>query len=208
MKYKILLLIVVSYALLTSCSTRKIDFNSYSHPDFSNKKYESVAIYYNTNNLNHRTNLESVFVDELTDGEVKAEQGSILLPPIEEWSNEEKQRILKEKNIDGFITFELNSHDNIGSGSETESESEIYPFKVTTKENRNDDDDDDEIDDYTKYSLTVKLLDVNSNKVAWQGKFDPFYLKFLEKGRRKMNTRNMVRGIIDELETKGHIILD
>ncbi len=205
MKYKSLLLIVISFALFTSCSTRKIDFNSYSHPDFSNKKYQSVAVYYDTDNINHRTNLESVFVDELTDGEVNATQGSILLPPIEEWSNEEKQRTLKDKNIDGFITFELNSYANVDSGNETESESEIYPFKVTTKEHRNDD---DEIDDDTKYSLTVKLIDVSSNKIAWQGKFDPFYLKFLKKGRRKMNTKNMVRGIIDELEAKGHIILD
>jgi hypothetical protein len=208
MTNRILLPLIVFCVLFTSCSTRKIDFNSYSHPDFSNKKYESIAVYYDTDNINHRTNLESVFVDELTDGEVNAVQGSILLPPIEEWSNEEKQRILKDKNIDGFITFELNLQANVDSGNETESDSELYPFKVTTKNNYDNDDDDDESDDDTKYSLTVKLIDFSSNKIAWQGKFDPFYLKFLEKGRRKLNSRNMVRGIIDELEAKGHLILD
>jgi hypothetical protein len=168
-----------------------------------NKEYESIAIYYDTDNLNYRNSVESTFTGELADSDVNAAQGSILFPPLEDWSETYKQKNLKEKGIGALLTFELDSIKPIKVVDDVENENELYPFKVSVK----NDDDEDEVNN-THYSLNLMLIDVETNTIAWQGKFDPFYLKFLEKGRRKSNSKNMVRGIIAELEAKGHIVLD
>ncbi|MFN3195767.1 MAG: hypothetical protein ACE364_07465 [Chlorobiota bacterium] len=202
MLYKTLLTVIISCALVSSCSLKKINLNSYSHPDFINKKYESVAVYYESENFDYRSDVESSFVEELRDGEVQAVQGSILFPPLEEWSDNYKQQKLKEKGIGALIVFELDSVQPIKVVDGTENE--IYPFKVSEK---GYEDEEDRINK-THYTMSIMLIDVESNTIAWQGKFDPFYLKFLDKDGRKSNTKNMARGILKELEAKGHIVLD
>ena len=171
-------------------------------PRFSKKEYESVAIYYDTENLNYRNSVESTFVEELKDGEVNAVQGSVLFPPLDEWSDDYIQQKLKEKGIGALIVFELDSVQPIKVVDGTENE--IYPFKVSEK---GYEDEEDRINK-THYTMSIMLIDVESSTIAWQGKFDPFYLSFLDKDRRKSNTRNMARGILEELEAKGHIVLD
>lgn len=201
---KILLAVIISCALVSSCSVKKINLNSYSHPDFLKKEYESVAIYYDTENLNYRNSVESTFVEELRDGEVNAVQGSVLFPPLDEWSDDYIQQKLKEKGIGALIVFELDSILPIKVVDEEENENELYPFKVSEK---NYEDEEDRVHK-THYTMSIMMIDVESNTIAWQGKFDPFYLSFLDEGRRKSNAKNMVRGILEELEAKGHIVLD
>lgn len=195
--------------LLQSCVS--IETTSYSDPDYIGKPYSKICVYSVETDLNSRSKIERIFVDEFLDEGITAVEGSMIFPPTRTWKEEEFQKTLLANGFDGFLKIEI-MDENVNVTTNPVYDTDTY---TSTREN-----DDGETETITETRTTVSenrnvylhnkfqadMIDVKTNKVAWRG----FSATDADVSLLGMNRETVIEkfaeGVIKELEVKGHIL--
>lgn len=204
--YILLSAIVISF--LQSCVS--LDTTSYSDPSFASKPYKKICVYSIDVNLNYRSALEKAFVKEFKDLGIDAVEGSFIFPPTREWKEEEFQKALLANGFDGFLKVEL-LYENIIVNPSPVFDAVAYTLS----------EDDEDIEDEIiagaiaafadnslgniNYQFQADMIDIETNKIAWSGfssteQDAAFLVEY-----RSTVFKKFAKGVLEELEDKGHI---
>ncbi len=196
--------------ILPSCVS--IETTSYSDPAFIAKPYNRICVYSVETDLNKRSNIESIFVDEFLDEGITAVEGSMIFPPTREWKEEDFQGILLTNKFDAFLKVEI-IDENVKVTTTPIYDTDTY---TSTRENE-----DGETETYTETRTTLNenrnvhlhnkfqadLIDVKTNKIAWRG----FSATDAEVGNMAISRATIIEkfaeSVIEELEFKKHILV-
>ncbi|MCX6147338.1 MAG: hypothetical protein NTW25_08830 [Candidatus Kapabacteria bacterium] len=208
-KYNTYLMLALLSIVLASCATTKT--TSYSDPDFRGKKFNSICVYAEVEDLEMRKTLETKLADELKDNGIVTFIGIDLFPPTREWTDDQFQKTLKDIKVDGYLRVRLTNTDvreSIGNATTTTT---TNGEKV--KANRDNKEKYKEVSTSTTTvnrtktfysSFKTDLIEVASNKLAWTATSNS------ESGEWLGSEFNLIFGsfssdIAKELKAKGHI---
>ena len=137
--YDVLIIIFVGLFLLADCTSVRL--TTFRDPAFQTVKFTRIAVVGDFADLDHRQRVEAKVVEALRARRVDAIEGVSILPPTRTFTAEERQHILSERGIEGFLLIGLEEAGFISAGTE----------------------------DLEKQfaSLKVRLIAVANDRVAW-----------------------------------------
>ncbi|MEZ4725073.1 MAG: hypothetical protein R2863_10505 [Candidatus Kapaibacterium sp.] len=214
MKKKLLLfiLLIIFSSLFTSCIRRTVKMTSYTHPNYFEKNYQKFCILVEGRTLAERKFYEEIIVENFRDYGIVATEGSILFPPIEEWTEDYYGKVLNKNGYDAFLLVTL---------SEEILRDELIPKVVTeTQTNVNNDTTKKSTKTTTSVSthkemqrvldialqMHMKIIDVKNNQVSWQGES----VKYKDDNNLYQLERQlsyMVDDLVIDLQNKKHLII-
>lgn len=177
MKRKLILfaVLIITTTIFTSCIRRTVDMTSYTHPNYFGKTYKKICIQVEGRTLAERKFYEEIIVSSFRDNGTEAVEGSVLFPPIEEWTQEYYNTVLNKNGYDAFLLVTL---------SEEVVRDELIPRLVTKTQTKVDTDTTKkntktttsvsthkEMDRILEIDMQMqmKIIDVKSSQVSWQG---------------------------------------
>ncbi len=98
---KSLLLAVIFSMVLYSCTV--VDTTSEVDPDYKGKSFSKICIRANAQDLKMKKTIEETFEEVFTEYGIEAYSGSQFFPSTREWSDEQIQTTLIDKNIDAYM---------------------------------------------------------------------------------------------------------
>lgn len=205
---KSFLSILIISVVITSCVS--IETTSYSDPDFISKQYTNICIYSVEQNLNRRSMIEDVFVEEFKAAGINAVQGSFLFPPTRDWEEKDFQAILRKNGFNGFIKVEILDeviNETVVPRVQTNSETQTIKKKngkdVTVTSTNTFVTEDRDI--YMNNQFQADLIDVETNKVAWKGFASTSAQLDIPGIDIETIMEKFAEGVIEELRNKGHV---
>lgn len=208
---KLILAFSFAFALiLTSCATTNT--TSFTDPDFIGKRFYNICIYANVDDYQQKVELENEMTKVFSEKGVSVLQGSQLFPPTRKWTDEEIQKSLKDRNVDGYLLIQITNQfvkEEVGPATTTTS------TKGEAKEQKGGKTTYKEVSTTTTSQAVSKqfysqfktdLIDVKSNRVAWSAtslsnsgeNFSQDYSWIYE---------SYSEDILKELSKKGHIAI-
>lgn len=177
MKRKLLLitLLFLSTLFITSCIRRTVQMTSYTHPNYFNKTYQKVCVLVEGRTLAERKFYEKIIVSSFRDNGTFATEGSVLFPPLEDWTEEYYNTVLNNNGYDAFLLVSL---------SEEVVRDELIPRVVTNTQTKVDNDTTKKNTKTTtsvsthkemqrileiEMQMHMKIIDVKNNQLSWQG---------------------------------------
>lgn len=206
-KYKITAALAL-VVLLQSCVS--IETTSYSDPDYIGKPYSKICVYSVETDLNSRSKIERVFVEEFLDEGITAVEGSMIFPPTRTWKEEDFQKTLLANGFDGFLKIEI-MDENVNVTTNP-----VYDTDTYTSTRENDDGESETITEtrtrvsentnvYLHNKFQADMIDVKTNNVAWRG-FSATDADMTMFGMdREVVIEKFAEGVIEELKVKAHI---
>jgi len=152
-----------------------VDMTSYTHPNYFGKTYRKVCILVEGRTLAERKFYEEILVSSFLDNGTEAIEGSVLFPPIEEWTQEYYNTVLNKNGYDAFLLVSL---------SEEVVRDELIPRVVTNTQTKVDNDTTKKNTKTTtsvsthkemqrileiEMQMHMKIIDVKNNQLSWQG---------------------------------------
>jgi len=184
---------------------------SYTHPDYFGKTYQKVCVLVEGRTLAERKFYEDILVSSFREIGAFATEGSVLFPPIEEWTQDYYNTVLNKNGYDAFLLVTL---------SEEVVRDELIPKIVTNTQTKVDN---DTTKKNTKTTTSVsthkemqrileidmqmqmKIIDVKNNQVSWQGES----IKYKDGEVGKYQLGNQISYLADDLvldlQNKNHL---
>jgi len=190
---------ILLFLLLSGCATTNI--TGFTDPSFKNKKYTSYVVVTPNLNLEYSLLLQKKICSEIEKYKSACTKGLDLFPPTRDLSSEQKAKVIKEKNIQGYLLVFYN-----GGNSETQQiaslaygTANVYGNTVNSygmftpvySFNRRD-----------GYSLI--LIDTNTFKKAWVGGAN-IYASGLANITDEVFTTSLSEKISYSLSGSGHL---
>lgn len=215
MKRKLILIAVllVATTTFTSCIRRAVQMTSYTHPNYFSKTYKKVCIQVEGRTLAERKFYEEIFVSSFREYGTEAVEGSVLFPPIEEWTQEYYNTVLNKNGYDAFLLVTL---------SEEVVRDELIPRVVTNTETKVDNATTKKNTKTTtsvsthkemqrileiEMQMQMKIIDVKNNQVSWQGES----VKYSDGVVGKYTLGNRISYLADDLvldlQNKKHLMI-
>lgn len=213
MKRKLILitLMLVTAIIFTSCIRRTVKMTSYTHPNYFGKTYNKVCVLVEGRTLAERKFYEDILVSSFRENGTFATEGSVLFPPIEEWTQDYYNSVLNKNGYDAFLLVTL---------SEEVVRDELIPRVVTSTETKVDNDTTKKNTKTTtsvsthkemqriiviEMQMQMKIIDVKNNQVAWQGES----IKYRDGEVGKYQLGNQISYLADDLvldlQNKNHL---
>lgn len=213
MKRKLILitLMLVTAIIFTSCIRRTVKMTSYTHPNYFGKTYNKVCVLVEGRTLAERKFYEDILVSSFRENGAFATEGSVLFPPIEEWTQDYYNSVLNKNGYDAFLLVTL---------SEEVVRDELIPRVVTSTETKVDNDTTKKNTKTTtsvsthkemqriiviEMQMQMKIIDVKNNQVAWQGES----IKYRDGEVGKYQLGNQISYLADDLvldlQNKNHL---
>lgn len=214
MKVRILQIALLALVaiIFTSCIRRPVEMTSYTHPNYFNKTYSRICVLVEGRTLAERKFYENIIVRELNSQGANATEGSILFPPIEEWTEEYYNSVLNKNGYDAFLLVNL---------SEEVVRDELIP-KVVTSTNTKVDNDTTKKKTNTTTSVSthkemqrilvidmqmqMKIVDVKSNQVSWQGESVKYRSGEVGMNNFANRIRYLATDLVLDLQNKNHLV--
>ena len=202
---------LVTAIIFTSCIRRTVKMTSYTHPNYFGKTYNKVCVLVEGRTLAERKFYEDILVSSFRENGTFATEGSVLFPPIEEWTQDYYNSVLNKNGYDAFLLVTL---------SEEVVRDELIPRVVTSTETKVDNDTTKKNTKTTtsvsthkemqriiviEMQMQMKIIDVKNNQVAWQGES----IKYRDGEVGKYQLGNQISYLADDLvldlQNKNHL---
>lgn len=212
-KFILITLLLLATIIFTSCIRRTVNMTSYTHPDYFGKTYQKVCVLVEGRTLAERKFYEKIIVSSFRDYGTFATEGSILFPPLEEWSEEYYNTVLNKNGYDAFLLVTL---------SEEVVRDELIPKVVTNTQTKVDNDTTKKNTKTTtsvsthkemqrileiEMQMQMKIIDVKNNQLSWQGES----VKYMdgEVGMYQFGNRisYLADDLVLDLQNKKHLMI-
>lgn len=215
MKRKLLLIafLIITSTILISCIRKTVDMTSYTHPNYFGKTYRKVCILVEGRTLAERKFYEEILVSSFLDNGTEAIEGSVLFPPIEEWTQEYYNTVLNKNGYDAFLLVTL---------SEEIIRDELIPRVVTKTQTKVDNDTTKKNTKTTtsvsthkemdrileiEMQMLMKIIDVKNSQVSWQGESVKYKDGIVGKYTLGNRISYMANDLVLDLQNKKHLMV-
>lgn len=204
---KILIFTIGLVFLLSSCASTKT--TSYTDPDFTGKKYSKVCVYADVEDLESKQILERNIAESLQKQGIEAIKGADLFPPTRDWSDDQIQSKLLEKNADAYLLVKITDKsvkEEFHPGTSTSTTTgevkkvkgkEIYKETTTTTNNSS-------TSRQFFSSFKTTLIDVKTNRIAWTATSQSESGEGFSSGF-ELIYESLANDLVEELTQKGHL---
>lgn len=199
--------------VVTSCLRPTVKMTSYTHPSYFQKRYNKVCILVEGRTLQERKVYENLLVESFVRNGTSAIEGSVLFPPMEDWTEEYYNSVLNKNGFDAFLLVTL---------TEEVVRDELIP-RIVTETRTKVDEDTTKKDTKTRTTVStqreterileidmqmqMKIIDVKNNQVSWQGESIKYPFGMLSSSQFRSRIRYLANDLVYDLQNKKHLVL-